>query len=104
MGNIGPEKLMLLFLVALIVLGPTRLPEVARTAGKVIAELRRLSGDFRAEMRDTLFEPVAGTRDALLPSAWEAEVAAPPLAPAPATTNSDGSATVADRGPGAALP
>jgi sec-independent protein translocase protein TatB len=78
-GNIGPEKLMLLFLVALIVLGPARLPEAARTVGKVVGELRRLSGDFRSEVRDALFDPVAGTRDALRPSAWDGSVTAPPL-------------------------
>jgi sec-independent protein translocase protein TatB len=109
-GNIGPEKLMLLFLVALIVLGPAKLPEAARTIGKVMGELRRLSGDFRSEMRDALFDPVAGAREALLPSAWgDAEVTAPPLA-APAA---DGAATdggtaapgdPAGRGPASALP
>jgi Tat protein translocase TatB subunit len=100
-GNIGPEKLMLLFLVALIVLGPTRLPEAARTIGKVVGELRRLSGDFRSEVRDALFDPVAGARDALLPSAWEADTTAsttsPPLARA------DGGAPDG-RGPGSSLP
>ncbi len=98
---------MLLFLVALIVLGPAKLPEAARTVGKVIGELRRLSGDFRSEMRDALFDPVADARNALTPSAWEAEVTAPPLAapaadggtPAPVSPSAP-----AGRGPGSALP
>ena len=92
---------MLLFLVALIVLGPTRLPDAARTIGKVVGELRRLSGDFQSEMRDALFEPVSGVRDALQPTAWQSEAAAPPLA-APAT---DGAPAAPNgRGPGSALP
>jgi len=48
--------LVVLMLVALIVLGPEKLPEVARTMGKAMAELRRVTGDFRyqieGEMRD----------------------------------------------------
>jgi sec-independent protein translocase protein TatA len=48
--------LIVLMLVALIVLGPEKLPEVARTMGKAMAELRRVTGDFRyqieGEMRD----------------------------------------------------
>jgi sec-independent protein translocase protein TatB len=110
-GNIGPEKLMLLFLVALIVLGPARLPEAARTIGKVVGELRRLSGDFQSEMRDAIFDPVTGARDALLPSAWGSETTPPPLA-SPAADNAsaavNGEAAApsapAGRGPGSALP
>ena len=94
---------MLLFLVALIVLGPTRLPEAARTIGKVVGELRRLSGDFRSEVRDALFDPVAGARDALLPSAWDAETTASTTAPPLASPATDGGPP-AGRGPGSALP
>jgi Tat protein translocase TatB subunit len=62
-GNVGPEKLLLLFVVALIVLGPSKLPEAARTLGKVIGEFRRISGGFQAEMRDAFLDPVATTRE-----------------------------------------
>lgn len=57
MFNIGPEKLILLFIIALVVLGPTKLPDAARTAGKVIGELRRMSGSFREEVREVLADP-----------------------------------------------
>lgn len=33
--------------IALVVLGPEKLPQVARTMGKMMAELRRITGDFR---------------------------------------------------------
>ena len=94
---------MLLFLVALIVLGPARLPEAARTVGKVVGELRRLSGDFRSEMRDAIFDPVDGTREALSPSAWVADATSPPLA-SPATTPSDASTTLTAPRSGPLLP
>jgi len=55
--NIGPEKLILLFVIALIVLGPSKLPDAARTAGRMIGELRRMSGSFRDEVREVLADP-----------------------------------------------
>ena len=36
MFNVGPEKLLLLFIIALIVLGPSKLPDAARTLGREI--------------------------------------------------------------------
>jgi sec-independent protein translocase protein TatB len=53
----GPEKLILLFVIALIVLGPNRLPQAARTLGRVIGELRRVSGSFQAEVQEALADP-----------------------------------------------
>jgi sec-independent protein translocase protein TatB len=56
-GNLGPEKLALVFAIALIVLGPNKLPEAARTLGRFVAEFRRISGGFQAEIRDALNDP-----------------------------------------------
>jgi sec-independent protein translocase protein TatA len=39
--------LLIIFLVALIVLGPDKLPQVARVLGKTMAEFRRITSDFR---------------------------------------------------------
>lgn len=48
--------LIIIFLVALIVFGPEKLPELARTFGKVMAEFKRATGDLKAgfeeHMRD----------------------------------------------------
>ncbi len=48
--------LIIIFIVALVVFGPQKLPELARTLGKVMAEIRRATGDFRMtfeeQMRD----------------------------------------------------
>jgi sec-independent protein translocase protein TatB len=55
--NLGTGELLVIFLVALIVLGPNKLPEAARQMGKIMAELRRLSGGFQAEMQAALREP-----------------------------------------------
>ncbi|NIR34626.1 MAG: twin-arginine translocase TatA/TatE family subunit, partial [Actinobacteria bacterium] len=47
MGNLGGMELLVILLVALIVLGPTKLPEAARQVGKAVNELRRLSSGFQ---------------------------------------------------------
>src|SRR5688572_21103178 len=43
-------------LLALIVLGPQRLPDAARQVGKAMGELRRLSSGFQAELKQALDE------------------------------------------------
>ncbi|MDQ1401096.1 MAG: sec-independent protein translocase protein TatB [Acidimicrobiaceae bacterium] len=53
----GPEKILLLAVIALVVIGPTRLPQAARTAGKWIAELRKLTSRFQEEVSGALAEP-----------------------------------------------
>ena len=57
MLNVGPEKLILLLVVGLIVLGPQRLPDVARRFGNTVAALRRLSSNVQADVSRGLGEP-----------------------------------------------
>ena len=57
MFNVGPEKLLLLFIIALIVLGPSKLPDAARTLGRALGEFRRVSGRLQNEVRDALADP-----------------------------------------------
>jgi sec-independent protein translocase protein TatB len=47
MFNVGASELLVILLVALIVLGPDKLPETARKMGNVVAELRRMASGFR---------------------------------------------------------
>jgi Tat protein translocase TatB subunit len=55
MFNIGGGEVLVIALIALIVLGPQRLPNAARQAGKVMGDLRRISSGFQSELR-TAFE------------------------------------------------
>jgi sec-independent protein translocase protein TatB len=59
--NFSPEKLFLVGIIALVVLGPNRLPQAARTLGKVLADFRRVSASLQHEVTAAIGEP----RDAL---------------------------------------
>ncbi|MEO2169448.1 MAG: twin-arginine translocase TatA/TatE family subunit [bacterium] len=50
MFGIGMPELAVIIVVALVLLGPKRLPEVARSLGKGLAEFRRLTGDVNKEL------------------------------------------------------
>ncbi len=48
--NIGTAELLLIFAIALIVVGPRRLPEIAQGLGKIINDVRKISQEFTEEM------------------------------------------------------
>jgi len=52
-------EIALILAIALIVVGPERLPEVMRTVGKVLRELRLASNTVLHELTDVLDEPPA---------------------------------------------
>jgi len=52
MFGIGMTEMIVILVIALVVLGPKRLPELARSLGKSLAELRRASTDLRREFQD----------------------------------------------------
>ncbi|MGH9234636.1 MAG: Sec-independent protein translocase protein TatB, partial [Acidimicrobiales bacterium] len=52
MFNVGGGELLVIMLIALIVLGPQRLPDAARQVGKVMSEVRRVSSGFQRELKD----------------------------------------------------
>jgi Tat protein translocase TatB subunit len=83
MFNIGGGEVLVIALIALIVLGPQRLPNAARQAGKVMGDLRRISSGFQSELR-TAFED----------HERESAAAAPAITPAsPALTPGDADIT-----------
>jgi sec-independent protein translocase protein TatB len=49
MPQIGPMEILVVGVIALIVFGPQRLPEIARSIGRAASELRRMASDVRDE-------------------------------------------------------
>ena len=76
MFGIGPEELVLILIIALIVLGPERMPKVARDIGRVVGELRRTSDELREEFLNA---------DKLLDKAADAAAPTAPVPSIPAT-------------------
>ncbi len=54
MFNVGGPEVLVILVVALIVLGPQKLPKAVRSVGNVMAELRRMSSGFQEEIRSAL--------------------------------------------------
>jgi len=48
MGPIGVQEMVVIFLVALVLFGPKKLPELAKTIGKAVTEFRRAQSDLKA--------------------------------------------------------
>ncbi len=53
-GNIGPWEMIFILLVALIVVGPGKLPEVAKGVGKAAREFKKASSGFQKEINDVM--------------------------------------------------
>jgi len=75
MPNIGPVELIVILAIALIVIGPGKLPEVGASLGKSIREFRKAATDVKD----------SATLDVPAPAAATAQ-SAPAPAPAPAAT------------------
>lgn len=73
MFGIGMTELVVIMIVALIVFGPTRLPELARSLGRAMGEFRRASTDIRQTFHEAVQEPKPAP-----PPAPPAPVIAPP--------------------------
>ena len=59
MFNLGPFELVAIFVVALLVFGPEKLPEMGRQVGKAIREFRKFQESMQGQVREVL-EPISG--------------------------------------------
>lgn len=57
MPEIGPLEILVVAAIALIVFGPEKLPEMARSAARWLGQLRRMASDVRAEFDAELTVP-----------------------------------------------
>ena len=103
MPNIGAPELIIILVIALLILGPGKLPEVGASLGKSIREFRKASTDIQESVKvdvDTSPLSATGASAAPAPAAAAPGQAAPvdaPAAPAaqPTTAPSSDSTSVA---------
>jgi TatA/E family protein of Tat protein translocase len=86
--NVGPTELLVILVIALIVFGPNKLPEVGRSIGRGLREFRRASDEIRGEIEGAL--NLDGDQDEMPPQespASEPQDAPPPTTAAEAPAN-----------------
>lgn len=72
--SLGPAEILVIFVIALLVFGPNRLPEVGRQVGRGVRELRKFQQTLKADLDDVLADDVSDRAEA------------PPSLPPKATT------------------
>lgn len=63
MFNLQGSELIIILLLALVVLGPEKLPEAMRKLGQLYAELKKMSSGFQQEFRNATDEPMREIRE-----------------------------------------
>ena len=93
MFGLGFGEILVILVVVLLVFGPEKLPEVARTIGRTMAELRRGVDDIRHELTVANLDsevkkpvPSAPIVEPLLEGTCEEKKPAPPAEPTPSDT------------------
>lgn len=64
MFNLSGSEVIIILILALVILGPDKLPDAMRRAGRTWAELRKLSDGFQAEVRKGFEEPTKEVKQA----------------------------------------
>lgn len=82
-GSIGMPELIIIFVIALIIFGPRKLPELGRTLGKSLSEFRRASNELKSTLEEEIRLDEQQTAAPSIPPApmRNTEQASPPAAP-----------------------
>jgi sec-independent protein translocase protein TatA len=98
-GSIGMPELIIIFVIALIIFGPRKLPELGRTLGKSLAEFKRATNELKSTLEDEIRLEEQQIQRA------EAKAAAQAASqPAPATTTASAGSTPSAAAPAVSTP
>ncbi|HEY3348814.1 MAG TPA: twin-arginine translocase TatA/TatE family subunit [Thermoanaerobaculia bacterium] len=84
MGNLGMPELIMIMVLALLLFGPKKLPEIGKQVGKALGEFKRASNDLKRTIEDEM-EKASSAVKIDDPPKDEPEKPAPALAPADGT-------------------
>jgi sec-independent protein translocase protein TatA len=77
-GSLGMPELIVIFVIALIIFGPRKLPELGRSLGRSIAEFKKASNELKSTLEEEIRLEEQGSAEA-------SKQAAPPAATTPGT-------------------
>ncbi len=77
--NLGLSEMIFIFLLALLIFGPKKMPEIGRQIGRALAEFRRASNEFKAQIESEIqnLETAEASKPQILPPAKAVEGAIP---------------------------
>ena len=91
-GTLGGPELFLILVVALIVFGPRKLPEIGKSVGKMMAEFRKASQDFQRTIEEEVEAEKLREATRIDPPAWSSSsTSSTPAALPPATSPAESS-------------
>jgi sec-independent protein translocase protein TatB len=99
MKRMSFSETIFLFFLALIIFGPKKLPEIARYVGKTLAEFRRASNEFKAQIEQEIANIEVEKRQTILPPSPAPEGTASRSLSAAPSEASQAQATLADAVP-----
>ena len=86
-GSLGGSEVIFIFLLALLLFGPRRLPEIGRTLGKALGEFRKATQDFRVSLEREVeldkFKEAARTLETTMSTSLARGTVPDPPSPAP---------------------
>ena len=82
-GSIGMPELIIIFVIALIIFGPRKLPELGRSLGKSLAEFKRASNELKSTLEEEIrLDEQRANLEASRAAAAATAAATPPPVPA----------------------